>query len=183
VRSRCRNASSCCREPMTPFFRISYRSSPTLSHHIPRCIIQNYSSTTRLNIELDLYSHRTSARHICTRVREWLRHSMCHNLGAAGGAPPTVARRIDVDDLEAQAVVDRLLHRHRSGRRARCAGSRPGRAAAGGVLLQARDPHPGLAIGRRRSHRRDDGRPDRCPARGRARRRSGGALARRRVHT
>ena len=60
--------------------------------------------------------------------------------------------RARVDDLEAQALVDQLLHRHRPGRRARREGSRPGGRRIGGVLLRARNPHPGLAVGRRHPH-------------------------------
>jgi len=50
-------------------------------------------------------------------VREWLVHSKCHNFGhRIRCVAVAVSRWIDVDDLEAQAVVDQLLHRHRPGR-------------------------------------------------------------------
>ena len=42
----------------------------------------------------------------------------CGTASAATRRP--VGGWIDVDDLQAQAVVDQLLHRHRPGRRARC---------------------------------------------------------------
>jgi hypothetical protein len=81
-----------------------------------------------------------SARHICTEVREWLWYSKCHNASRAAGG------WIDVDDLQAQAVVDQLLHRHRRSGRARRALKLPTMAS--------------LSMHRRRHEvvrRRDDG--------------------------
>jgi hypothetical protein len=49
-------------------------------------------------------------------------------------APATVGRRNDVDDLQAQAVVDQLLHRHRpSGRERRARSGARWRRAGGGL--------------------------------------------------
>ena len=86
-----------------------------------RCIsgytIQIHSFTTTTAVHPLLSTQPKTARHICTMVREWLVHSKCHNFGhRIRCVAVAVSRWIDVDDLEAQAVVDQLLHRHRPGR-------------------------------------------------------------------
>jgi hypothetical protein len=77
-----------------------------------------------------LNSIRSSARHICARVREWLWHSRCHRCHSRWG-------EIRVDDRQAEAVVDQLLHRYRPDGRAGGQGSGKDRRRAGGVLLRA----------------------------------------------
>ena len=87
------------------------------SRCISRYTIQIHSFTTTTAVHPLLLTQPKTARHICTMVREWLWHSKCHNFGhRIRCVAVAVSRWIDVDDLEAQAVVDQLLHRHRPGR-------------------------------------------------------------------
>ena len=84
----------------------SHLIPPNPLYPIPLHILPNFIPTQYLHW------------HICTRVRDWLWHSECRN-----------RRQVDrVVNLEAQAVVDQLLHRHRRERQRR------DQARAGGGL-------------------------------------------------
>jgi hypothetical protein len=75
------------------------------SHRIAACIIQTNSATVTMGLLKITRTHRLSARHICTEVREWLWHSKCHNLGHRSWySALAVSRWIIVDDLQAEAA-------------------------------------------------------------------------------
>ena len=131
---------------------ISVSTNPVASQSVAsKAIAAQQLWTSRIHA-----TNKFAARNNCTAQG-------CEN--GCGTASATTARRrvggwIDVDDREAVAVVDQLLHRHRPGRRAGRQGSGAGRRRAGGVLLRTRNPHPGVAVRRRHPHGAPIGRVD-----------------------
>jgi hypothetical protein len=101
--------------------------------------------------------------------------------GAVSVEASAVGGLLVVDDFEAQAVVDQLLHRHRRHRGARDPGSAARRRWVRGVLHRARNTDSGVVVGRERPPgRRADGFVRGATCRRRSRLTGGGALARRR---
>ena len=166
--------------PSLPQTHCLFKSTPSSPLHPPATPSPTPPTLSTTTTAPPPVTTTISARHICTRVREWLWHSKCHNPGhrlvAIAMSRCTMLTISKLKRWSINYYIDTAQTAER-----RCAGSGPGGRRTGGVLLRARNPHPGLAVGRRHPHRRHAGRPDRCPARGRGRRRGGGgALARRR---
>ena len=164
---------------------ISVSTNPVASQSVAsKAIAAQQLWTSRIHA-----TNKFAARNNCTahlhKVREWLWHSKGHTLGhQTRCAAVAMSRWIDVDDLQTQAVVDQLLHRHRPDGRDRLREIWRGLAAGWGSTTPNVKPAPrygcwpaipaSLAslVG-----------SDLC-ATGwrRCRRRGGGALARRRRH-
>jgi hypothetical protein len=130
--------------PYSPTTLIHPYQFPTRSNISSAILITYQNHCPPSTYTLSLLKKRLAHLHT---VRELLWHSRCHNPGHRLRCAAPVSRRNDVDDLQAQTVVDQLLHRYRTSRRERLPRSGAGRRRPWGVLLRTRNPHPGLAVG------------------------------------